>query len=76
MSRDRDKANAQVRLCRARKKAGLTRYEVLANDVNLLRTLRIAGIIDPYARDPEHERIQELLQSVIDTWITPPDDDG
>ena len=43
--------------------------------MNLLGTVRIVGIIDPYDRDPEHERIQELLQSVIDTWVAPPDDD-
>ena len=55
------------------KSAGLTRYVVWANEVNLLGTLRIAGFIGPYDRDPEHERIQELLQSVLDTWVTPPD---
>ena len=74
MNRDRAKANEQVARCRARKRDGLRRYTIVVNEVNLLGVLRLAGIIDPYDRDPEHERIQELLQSVIDTWVEPPDD--
>ena len=71
---DRAKANAQVKLCRQRKRDGLRRYTVVVNEVHLLGVLRLAGFIGPWDRDPEHKQVQELLQSVIDTWVEPPDD--
>ena len=73
MSRDRAKANAQVRLCRARKKAGLTPYTVWARDEDLLAVMRMAQFIGEFDSDPEHAEVEALLQRAVDLWLAPPE---
>jgi hypothetical protein len=68
----RARKNAEVRRCRARKREGKVRLSVTVTEAHLLGVLRISGWLGPDDRDPERRQLEELLQTVVDTWITPP----
>jgi hypothetical protein len=63
-------AAQRQRLCRARKRAHLTRYVVWAREDWLGDVLKAAQLLPAELAD-DHTEIQRVLQHAIDLWIEP-----
>jgi hypothetical protein len=49
------------------------RLSVVVDEVNLVEVLRLAGFIEPDARDPDPPELARLLEHVLRLWCEPPE---
>ena len=72
MADERAKRNAQIRLSRQRRDAGLVVLRVVVHEEHLIDTLRLAGFIGQFNADPTKQELERIVEEIITLWITPP----